>query len=76
MILIGDYISLGIVTILCLFYFETAYFPTRASKYFAVCLPLTAITAILDVTAVYMLKNPSTPIQLNIAVNTLFFILK
>lgn len=74
MVLIGDYIAIGLVAILCLFYFETAYFPTRASKYFAVCLPLTAITAILDVTAVYMLKASSIPVQLNVAVNTLFFI--
>ena len=74
MILIGDYFALLLISILCLFYFESKFFLTAASKYFASCLVLTASTALLDILATNLLLHPGVPPPINIAINTLYFI--
>lgn len=71
--LIGDFFALGLVAILSLFFFQNAYFPTKASKFFALSLVFTASTAVLDIVAVYLFDRPSVPAWINIPLNSLFF---
>ena len=71
--LIGDFFALGLVAILSLFFFQNGYFPTKASRFFAFSLILTALTGVLDIIAVYMFGNPVIPMWLNMAINSMFF---
>ena len=71
--LIGDFFALGLVAILSLFFFSNGYFPTKASRFFAFSLVLTALSGVLDIVAVYLFGNPGVPLWLNMAINSLFF---
>lgn len=75
MILIGDYFSLLMISILCLFYFGNKYYSTTAGKYFAWCLILTGTTALTDIFAVAMMNVPTTPPAVNLALNSLYFLI-
>ena len=75
MILIGDYFSLLMISILCLFYFGNKYYSTTAGKYFAWCLILTGMTALTDIFAVAMMNVPTTPPAVNLALNSLYFLI-
>ena len=72
--LIGDFFALGLVAILSLFFFSNGYFPTKASRFFAFSLVLTALSGVLDIVAVYLFGKPEVPLWLNMAINSLFFI--
>ena len=70
---IGDFFALGLITVLCIFFFDSKisirYMPTT-SKLYICCLATTALTAIIDlVTAMTCM-----PIGLGIAINTLYFV--
>ena len=71
--LIGDFFALGLVAILSLFFFQNAYFPTKASKFFALSLVLTAASGCLDILAVYLFDASNVPMWINMLVNSLFF---
>ena len=71
--LIGDFFALGLVAILSLFFFQNAYFPTKASKFFALSLILTAASGCLDILAVYLFDTPNVPMWINMLINSLFF---
>ena len=75
MIFIGEYFSLLMISILCLFYFGNKYYSTTAGKYFAWCLILTGITALTDIFSVVLLGIPAIPTPVNFAVNTLYFLI-
>ena len=75
MVLIGDYFSLLMISILCLFYFGNKYLTTTAGKYFLGCLVLTALTSLIDTLAVVLMSTPSVPVGINIAVNTVYFLI-
>ena len=73
--MLGNYISLGIVAIIALFYFEKNYFPTVASKYFAIALALTALTSLLDMATVLMIPyGPKIPLWIGYLVNSFYFL--
>lgn len=73
--LVGNYIALGLVAILALFYFERRYFPTLASKFFAASLIATAVTAIFDTFGGILINmGDKAPLWLNMTVNSIFFI--
>lgn len=71
---IGDYFAFSLVLILCMFFFDRKHTLNRTSKYFIAFLMLTAVTASTDIVSVSMMGKPSVPLWLNIAVNTLYFI--
>lgn len=73
MILIGDCFAIVIISILCLFYFEKQFFFTPASKYFAVCLILTGLNAVLDIASTMAIYSESVPIVTNVVINMLYF---
>ncbi|MBO7761800.1 MAG: GGDEF domain-containing protein [Clostridia bacterium] len=73
--LLGDFVALGLILILCIFYFESKCFLSPSGKYFVLCLPLTAVTALVDIASVILLGTPGVPVWLNFTANTLFFLL-
>ena len=72
---IGDYFAVGLVIVLCMFYFERKYFLTKSSKYFVLCLLLTAATAVTDIITGALLTLNGVPYWLNMSVNSLYFII-
>ena len=76
MVFIGDYFALGLVIILCMFFFDSKtgirYMPT-SSKLFVACLFMTAITAITDLITGYMLTLKGISLWKNMLGNTLYF---
>ena len=76
MVFLGDYFALGLVIVLCLFYFDgrTSHrYMSAASKCFIACLVLTALTALTDLLTGQLLNMPHVPLWLNMAANTLYF---
>lgn len=74
-VFIGDYFAVGLVIVLCMFYFERKYFLTQSSKYFVLCLLLTAATAVTDILTGVLLSLANVPYWLNMSVNSLYFII-
>lgn len=73
MIFIGDCFAIVIISILCMFYFEKQFFFTPASKYFALCLALNGLNAILDIATTVAIYSESIPIVTNVVLNMLYF---
>lgn len=73
MIFIGDCFAIVIISILCLFYFEKQFFFTPASKYFALCLILNGLNAVLDIASTVAIYSDSVPIVTNVVINMLYF---
>lgn len=71
---IGDFFALGLVTVLCMFYFDKKHVLNKASKIFVACLVFTALTSCLDLMTGMLLNNPVAPLWLNIATNSLYFL--
>lgn len=73
---IGDYFALGLVTILCMFFFDSRisvrHMP-KASKLFVACLLTTALTAFTDLITGQMLAMERVPLWQNMLANTLYF---
>ena len=77
MVLIGDYFALGLVIILCVFFFDSRTsirYMSAASKLFICCLVSTALTAITDLVTVQLLVLENIPLWKNMLVNTLYFV--
>ena len=71
---IGDYFALGLVIILCIFFFDSKISVrnmSSASKIFIVCLLLTALTALTDLLTGYLQEMPNAPLWQHMLVNTL-----
>ena len=71
---IGDYFALGLVTVLCMFYFDKKHVLSKASKYFVTCLVFTALTSLIDLLTGMLLVTPDAPLWLHIAANSLYFL--
>jgi len=74
---IGDYFALGLILILFIFFFDSKIsirYMTTASKLFVLCLCTTALTAVTDLLAGYLLSVQEVPLWQNVLVNTLYFI--
>ncbi len=74
MVFIGDYFALGLILVLCLFYFEQNKLLTLASRWFSACLVLTACTILLDLVTGLFLALPIVPLWLDMLVNSLYFL--
>ena len=77
MIFIGDYFALGLVFILCIFFFDSKISirsMSRASKLFICCLATTALTAATDLLTGDMQDLATATLAQLWAVNTVYFI--
>ena len=77
MIFLADYIAIGLVIVLSLFYFEkrTSWrYMSAANKYYVTCLALTALTAITDLCSGWLINHADAPLWLNMAINTMYFL--
>ena len=77
MVFVGDYFAIGLVVVLCMFYFEGkggSRYMSAASKWFVACLVLTALTALTDLISVQLLLAENAPYWLNMTCNTLYFL--
>lgn len=73
---IGDYFALGLVIILCIFFFDskTSFrYMSAASKLFICCLITTALTAATDLVTGQLLELENVPLWQNMLANTLYF---
>ena len=78
MVFIGDYFAIGLVIVLCMFYFDgktSRHFMSNANKFFLACLVLTALTALTDLITVQLLTVEHVPLWVNMAVNTAYFVI-
>ena len=75
---IGDYFALGLVTILCMFFFDSRisvrHMP-KASKLFVACLLTTALTAFTDLITGQMLAMERVPLWQNMTLAVLLMAL-
>jgi len=71
---IGDYFAIGLVIVLCLFFFDKQHYLTKASKCFLSALVFTALTALTDLTCGSLLQAENVPLWLHIAMNSLYFL--
>ena len=74
---IGDYFALGLVIILCIFFFDSKISVrnmSSASKIFIVCLLLTALTALTDLMTGHLQEMSNVPLWQHMLVNTLYYI--
>ena len=77
MVFLGDYFALGLVIVLCMFYFDgktSSHYMSDASKCFIACLVLTALPAVTDLLTGQLKAMNQVPLWLNMAVNTLYFL--
>lgn len=72
---IGDYFALGLVIVLCLFYFDKKHALSKASRYFVACLVFTALTSLIDLLTGFLLKWPDAPFWLHMSANSLYFLI-
>ena len=74
---IGDYFALGLIIILCIFFFDskTSFrFMSAASKLFICCLITTALTAVTDLITVQLQELEQVPLWKNMAANSIYFV--
>lgn len=74
MIYVGDYIALGLVMILTMFYFESRNLTTLPSKFFAASLIMTGCTALTDIVSGWLLAEPGFPVMIRMHANSLYFV--
>lgn len=78
MVFVGDYFALGLVFVLCMFYFDKkniSHYLSQSSRYFIASLFFTALTALTDLIALQLLELPHTPVWVNMAVNSLYYVI-
>ena len=74
---IGDYFALGLIIILCIFFFDskTSFrFMSAASKLFICCLITTALTAVTDLITGQLQELEQVPLWKNMAANSIYFV--
>ena len=74
---IGDYFALGLVIILCMFFFDSKVsfrLMPKASKLYIACLLTTAMTSVIDLITGQLLNLPNIPLWQNMLANTLYFV--
>ena len=74
---IGDYFALGLVLVLCVFFFDSKTsirYMSVSSKLFIGCLLTTALTAVSDLVTGQLLILENVPLWQNMLANTLYFV--
>ena len=78
MIFLGDYFALGLVIILCVFFFDSKisirHMP-KTSKLFICCLVTTALTAVTDLITGQLQTLSYVPLWQNVLWNSLYFVI-
>jgi len=77
MIHIGDFFAIGLVVVLGMFYLEgreSKTFLTKSNLVFVICLLMTAVTGLMDIICIESLGRQGVPLWLNMALNTVYFI--
>ena len=73
MIVVGDFFALGLIGILCLFYFRNRYYPSAAARCYAHCLVFAATNATLDIITAYLIVYKIGPLWLNMTLNIAYY---
>ena len=71
---IGDFFAIGIVIVLCMFFFDGKHLLTKASRFFVLSLVFTALTAAIDLLTGYLLYIDNTPLWFYMLANTVYFL--
>ena len=77
MIFLADYFALGLVVILCIFFFDskiTIRHMPKSSMLFIGCLIATALTAVMDLITGQLLDLADVPLWQNMLFNSLYFV--
>ena len=74
MVYISDYISLGTIFIISLFYFTNDHVQSVSRKIFSTCLILSASTAALDILTCYLSETPGGYLGFELLMNSLYFV--
>ena len=74
MIFIADYLAIGLVFALFLFYIDSKRYIDRTDKLFISSLFFTGLTACIDIISGQLYTYPNIPLWLNMTVNTLYFV--
>ena len=78
MIFLGDYVAIGLVIVLSMFYFEKRTdwrYMTADNRCYVACLGLTALTALTDLLTGLLLGIADVPLWLNMTANTIYFLI-
>ncbi len=74
---IGDYFAVGLLIVLCVFFFDSKTsirYMSAASKLFICCLVTTALTAVLDLITLQLPAVAGVPLWQHVLVNTMYFV--
>lgn len=74
MVFIGDFFAIGLIIVLCMFYFERKHFLSFNSRIFAACLILIGLTAGTNIFCYAIMKDPTAPLWMLYLVNSLYFL--
>ena len=74
MIFIADYLAIGLVFALFLFYLDSKHYIDQTDKLFISSLLFTGLTASLDIITGQLYTLPNIPLWLNMTANTLYFV--
>ena len=78
MVFIGDYFALGLVGTLFIFFLDTKIgmrHMSSAGKLFILCLISTALTAVVDLITIQMMRLEYIPLWQNVLANSLYFLI-
>ena len=75
MIFIADYLAIGLVFALFLFYLDSQHYLDRTDKLFVASLLFTGLTALIDIITGLLLQRSNVPLWLNMGANTLYFVI-
>lgn len=74
MIFVGDYFAIGLIIVLCMFYYERKHFLSLNSRIFAACLIMIGLTAATNIFCYAIMDNPATPLWMLHLFNSLYFV--
>ena len=74
MVFVGDFFAIGLIIVLCMFYFERKHFLSFNSRIFAACLILIGLTAGTNIFCYAIMENPTAPLWMLYLVNSLYFL--
>lgn len=77
MIFVGDYFAIGLVIMLCMFFFDSKTslrYMSLSSRLYLGCLITTALTAVFDIATILMQEAGGLPLWQHVTANTLYFV--
>lgn len=74
MVFVGDFFAIGLIIVLCMFYFERKHFLSFNSRIFAACLILIGLTAGTNIFCYITMHDPAAPLWMLHLLNSLYFL--